>query len=91
MLVDVFDCQVVLEKFGFDDNFIRWVKILHDNMESCVMNDGFSTGYFKLQRGTRQGDPLASYLFILSIEVLATMVRNDTNIEGNGRKPLYSH
>ena len=45
----------VLEKFGFSENFIRWVKILHYNIESCVINKGYSTGYFKVKRGTRQG------------------------------------
>ena len=31
-------------------------------LESCVMNNGHSTGYFPLERGTRQGDPLSAYL-----------------------------
>ena len=51
-------------------------------MESCVLNNGMSTGYFTLVRGTRQGDPLAPYLFLLVIEILATMVRDNVKIEG---------
>ena len=46
------------------------------------MNGGYSTGYFPLKRGTRQGDPLAPYLFILVIEILITMVRQNKNIVG---------
>ena len=38
--------------------------------EKCVVNNGFSTGFFKLQRGKRQGDRLSPYLFILMFEVL---------------------
>ena len=38
---------------------------MHYNVESCVLNNGYSTGYFKLERGTRQGDPIAAYLFII--------------------------
>ena len=55
---------------------------MHSNSESCVINNGYTTGYFKISRGTRQGDPLAAYLFILIIEILATMIRNENHIEG---------
>ena len=55
-----------LKKFGFGDNFVQWVRIIFENSDSCVMNNGTSTGYFKLERGTRQGDLLPPiYLFLL--------------------------
>ena len=71
-----------LRKFGFCNDFVRWVQERHKNIESCVLKDGFSTGYFALKRGTRQGDPLAPYLFILVLEVLGNLVKNNTIIEG---------
>ena len=46
------------------------------------MNNGFSTGYFALERGTRQGDPLSAYLFILATEVLLIRVRDSELIRG---------
>ena len=55
---------------------------LFKNSESCVMNNGFSTGYFALEIGTCQGDSLSAYLFILAPEVMFIEVRNDVNIAG---------
>ena len=52
-----------LKCFGFGDEFIQWVRTLVNNAEICVMNNGHSTGYFLLETGTRQGDPLSAHLF----------------------------
>ena len=55
----------VLAKYGIKENFIKWIQILIENQESCVINGGRTTNYFdKLERGTRQGDPTSAYLFI---------------------------
>ena len=34
------------------------------------MNNGHSTGYFLLERGTRHGDRLSAYLFILALKTV---------------------
>ena len=47
----------VLEIYGFGESFIKWVKVLHSDMRSTVLNNGFASNYFTLTRGTRQGDP----------------------------------
>ena len=39
-------------------------------------------GYFNLERGTRQGDPISAFPFPLTIEVLFIMVRSNVNIRG---------
>ena len=57
-----------LEKYGFKDDFIKWIQILIKNQESCVINGGCPTNHFKLGQ-TIQGDPISTYLFILVLKI----------------------
>ena len=65
----------------FGTEFIKRIKILIKNAESCVINDGKTTPYFKLERETRQEDPNPAYLFILALEVIFALIDADPNIE----------
>ena len=64
-----------LEKFGFGKTFIQWSKIFLKNQESCIINAGKTSKYFELERGTRQGDPISAYLFILVLEVVFLSIK----------------
>ena len=59
----------ILKTKGFGTEFIEWIKVLLNNQESCVINGGKTSKYFKLERETRQGDPISAYLFIVVLEV----------------------
>jgi len=72
----------VLKGFGFGEGFIKWIKILLENNQSCVMNNGLATNFFPVFRGTKQGDPISPYIFILVIEIMALMMRKCKDIEG---------
>ena len=53
-----------LERYGFGNRIVRWVKILLKNQESCIINGGNTTKYFKLEKGIRLGDQYQlTYLF----------------------------
>ena len=72
----------VLKKYGFGASFIDWIVTILANQESCVLNGGNSTGYFPLSRGARQGDPISGYIFILVLEILFILIRENPDIEG---------
>ncbi len=68
-----------LEKLGFEDTWIRWVKALYKGASSVVKLNGESGLDFKLARSVRQGCPLAPYLFILATDVPGYMLANPKN------------
>ena len=70
-----------LEKYRFKKDFIGWIKLLLKNEEACILNGGETTNYFKLERGTRQGDPLSAYLFILVLKIALIKIKRNPNIE----------
>ena len=71
-----------VEKYGFGQNFILWIKILLNHQESCVINGGKTTKYFMLGRGARQGDPISAILSILVLEILFLLIKTKPEIAG---------
>ena len=59
-----------------------WIKCCYTDIFSCVINNGFSSDWFKLLRGMRQGCALSCYLFMLCVEIMECMIREDKNIIG---------
>ena len=72
----------VLKKFSFGNDFVNWIETLISKQEPCIINGGNTTQYFHLERGAHQGDPISTYIFILALEVLSFLVRNNKDIKG---------
>ena len=70
---------------GLGNRFLKWVKILLKNQESCIIN---TTKYFKLEKGRRQGDPISAYLFILVLETVFLSIKENKKIKGLN---LFNH
>ena len=71
----------VLNFFNFGQDLIKWVEILLNNFTAVINHCGNISSAFNIGRGCRQGDPIASYLFILCIEILAIRLRSDSQIQ----------
>ena len=71
-----------LRKFGFGESFIRWVKLLYNGTELAIINNGFTSEWFKPKRGIMQGCPLSGMLFVVAVELLAIKIRQNAEIKG---------
>ena len=56
--------------------------MLLECQESCIMNGGNTTNYFKLQKNARQGDPIFAYLFISCLEIVFILIKANKRVKG---------
>lgn len=71
-----------LARFGFGDFLSSAIKILFQDIKTCIFNSGFGSGYFFPSRGIRQGCCCSPSLFVIAVEFLAILVRQNTDIKG---------
>lgn len=64
-----------LEGYGFGPKFIKWVQLLYQSPTARVVANGWTSEWFNLSRGTRQGCPLSTLLYALAAEPLAISIR----------------
>ena len=72
----------VLHKFNFKESFIGWVRTIYTNAVGSVVNNGWVSQKFEVQRGIRQGCPLSALLFILVAEIMALKIKQNNDIHG---------
>ena len=72
----------LLDFFGFGKDFIRWIRILNTDFHASVIQAGVKSNFFKIERGCKQGDPIASYLFILCGQILFYLICQNVEIKG---------
>ena len=72
--------EQVIETAGFPEKLKKWVSILLNDFKSNVNHAGNLLTQINLGRGARQGDPIASILFVLAIEILLIAIRMNEQI-----------
>lgn len=64
----------IIECINLEDKWLRWIRQIFETMRMSILINGSPTDEFLPKRGVRQGDPLASYLFLLVGEVLSKLL-----------------
>ena len=59
---------------GFPNKLVSTIMLCVKSVSFSVLINGSPSTIFKPKRGIRQGDPLSSYLFIVSAEVLSGLI-----------------
>ena len=73
---------IALESFGFDNDFIKWIRLFNTDIKAYITQCGFLSDPIPVERGCRQGDPIAPYLFLLVAEVLCCLINRCPDILG---------
>lgn len=68
-----------MERMGFGDKFMKWVRILYAYRSAEILTNGITSATFGLYRRTCQGCLLSPLLFTLVTEALAMEIRNHTH------------
>ena len=71
-----------LRKFNFGNNFMDWIRLLHNGAELTVINNGYTSSWFKSTRGLQQGCPSSALLFTLVVELMAIKLRATPMVKG---------
>ena len=68
--------------FNFPDYIIDWVEIMYTNFVIKVQNNGKFSSEFQVQHGIHQGGVCSATLFVLAVETLANLIRDNPDIHG---------
>ena len=73
---------LAMSKMGINERFVAWVKLLFGNASAAINLNGNPGKESKIERGVRQGCPLAPYIFLVVGEVLTHLIKK---AEAEGR------
>ena len=71
----------VLQKMGIEEIYLNIVKAIYDKPTANIILSGEKLKEFPLGSGIRQGSPLSPLLFNIVLEVLATAIKEEKEIQ----------
>jgi hypothetical protein len=72
----------ILEAKGFPPDFLERIRWLYQHNTGTVIVNDQQTTEFIIRSGVRQGDPLSSFLFIITSEAFAEAIRRHPDYQG---------
>ena len=72
----------VLRYYNFSEEFVKWITLFNNNITASILQVGILSEFFPIERGCKQGDPIAPYLFLLCAQVLYEMIQSNTMVKG---------
>ena len=71
-----------LKQFNFGESFLKWTQTLYNDNECSISNNGWISSPIKVSRGIKQGCPLSSLLFVITVETMAVKIRQEETLKG---------
>ena len=72
----------MIDAMSFGPRFRNGVHTFYHYISSCVVNNGYASDFFSLQRWVRQGCPLAGLLFVFAGTPFSNQIRTNDSIKG---------
>ena len=74
--------EKVLIFSNFWESINKWLKVFYNDISASVVQCGYLSEFFIVQRGCRQGDPFSPNIFLLCAEILTRMFKSNKDIKG---------
>jgi hypothetical protein len=79
----------ILKHLHFPTEFVKLIQAMLEGASIRINVNGHITEPIKLQRGTRQGDPISPLLFAIGIEALNRSILHDSQLCGLPFSPIH--